>query len=192
MPPVPSPSGGGSILTRKTGPFQNWVYAAALAGLYFAYSKYKSNAAASSTTSQTSSSSAEPSTAPYYVIENNLPATGTSGGTTSTGGVTVTPPGKSTKPPVPPPLQGGSPPGSGRPPVGPAPGGAPALNSQSIIIDQAAAGDTWASIAQRFGISAAHLQQFNAQAANRQGLPAINTSAKLTAGEQVAVPWANR
>ena len=66
------------------------------------------------------------------------------------------------------------------------------VGSQTAFETKVQQGDTWASIAKRFGISASHLQQYNAVSKNRGGLGSIDTTKPLVPGQRVVVPWANQ
>jgi hypothetical protein len=146
---------------------------------YYVWKKRK--AAASSTASTSTASTTATQTAdqtPPFIIQNY-----------------TTVPGQAQTPTTPTPTRGKPPVHGGGPPATPPPvptSAPPEVGTVSTINVVTHAGDTWASIAGKYGISAQHLQNFNSVAANRRSLPTINTKVQPPPGTTIVVPWLNK
>lgn len=184
-------------LNQKYGPAPLWVWGLGTAVIGGAYLIHRKNKAASAQQSSTQAAADQTNTnlgsaselanmfevaglMPYQGGDTYVNVSGPAGGNMT---------GKPIKP--------GGPPGPWWPVNPPPPktttGSSPVdVGTVTAFTYQAQKNDTWASIASRYGISAQHLQNYNAVASNRGGLGSINTNAKVTPGEQIVIPWLNK
>lgn len=188
-PPAARASGGGgasAAYRKRIGPLPVWGWMLAVLVLavgYYLWKKRTASASAAASTSSAATGTTQADQTPPFIIQNY----------TSYPGQMQTP---TTPTPTQgrPPVQGGNPPGNpvpATPPSNPT-STPPAVGSTSTINVVTHPGDTWASVAGKYGISGAHLQQFNSVQANRKPLPPINTKAPLAPGSTVVVPWLNK
>lgn len=80
-------------------------------------------------------------------------------------------------------------------PASSAASGTPNLGTVSsfVVTTGGGMGNTWQQIAARYGISAQHLKDFNADPTNRNtSMGPIDVTKELPTGAHVSVPWLNR